>query len=167
MEVFGTQALIPEIGMFAVQKLPYHSCRRCGRCCTAKLIPLYEKDLERLGGFRSFYMPTNSLEREITGAAYKMMMVNSRCVFLDGTICKVYDMRPDTCRRHPFIVTRKRILVSAACPGVDWSRENNDLDYYRTLSSGISERLDRFIEARSRFSSRWTRLLAPGQRPQP
>ncbi|MEN3058152.1 MAG: YkgJ family cysteine cluster protein [Candidatus Methanosuratincola petrocarbonis] len=155
--MFYTQALIPEIGMFVAQRLPYHSCRRCGRCCTAKLIPLYEKDLERLSGFRGFYLPTNNLEREITGAKYKMKMVDSKCVFLEGTTCKVYDVRPDTCRRHPFIVTKRRILVSAACPGVDWSKENNDLDNYRRLSSGISEGLDRFIETSSKLSTRWTR----------
>ncbi|MEM2125483.1 MAG: YkgJ family cysteine cluster protein [Candidatus Methanosuratincola sp.] len=149
---------IPEIGMFVSQKLPYHSCRRCSRCCTGKLIPLYEKDLERLDGFKSFYLPTTSLEREVTGAAYKMKMVESRCIFLDGTTCKVYDRRPDTCRRHPFIVTERRILISASCPGVDWSRENNELAYYKSLSSGISGNLDRFIETRSKFSGRSTRL---------
>ncbi len=156
--MFDTQVLIPEIGMFAVDKLPYHSCVRCGSCCTGRLIPLYEKDLERLGGFRGFYIPTTSLEREVTGAAYKMKMVKSKCVFLDRTTCKVYDLRPDTCRRHPFIVTRNRFLVSAACPGVDWSKENNDIDHYKSLSSGISRELGRFIERRTKFSFRLTRL---------
>jgi len=149
--------LIPEIGMFVAQKLPYHSCRRCGRCCANKLIPLYEKDLERLVGFRGFYLPTSSLERKVTGAAHKMKMLDSKCIFLDGTTCKVYELRPDTCRRHPFIVTRKRILVSATCPGVDWSIESDDLAYYKSLSFGISEKLDLFIETRSKFSDRRTR----------
>ncbi|MEJ5292782.1 MAG: YkgJ family cysteine cluster protein [Candidatus Methanosuratincola sp.] len=144
--------LIPEIGMLVAQKLPYHTCMRCGGCCTGKLIPLYEKDLVRLAGFKGFYLSTSSLEREVTGAKYKMKMVNSKCTFLDGTTCKVYDRRPDTCRRHPFIVTEKRSLVSANCPGVDWSRESDDLPYYKSLSSGISAALDRFIEAR--FNSR-------------
>ena len=150
--------LIPEIDMLVSQRLPYHSCKRCGGCCTGKLIPLYEKDLVRLSGLKSFYLPANSLEREVTGAKYKMKMINSKCIFLDGTNCKVYEKRPDTCRRHPFIVTERRILVSATCPGVDWSRDGDGLPYYKSLSSGISAKLERFIEARLDARERWTRL---------
>ncbi|MBC7120636.1 MAG: YkgJ family cysteine cluster protein [Candidatus Methanosuratus sp.] len=159
IQVLHTPVLIPEIGMLVSDTLPHHSCRRCGRCCTSKLVPLYSKDLDRLDGFKGFYLPTTAQEREITGAECKMKMVKSRCVFLEGRRCTVYDRRPDTCRRHPFIVTGRRILVSTACPGIDWSRKGDGcLPYYKGLSSGISESLDQFIDVRTKIRSRRTRL---------
>ncbi len=128
--------------MYLVDSLPGFLCKRCGRCCQGKLIPLYARDLERLGTLNSqFCSKTSAAERGLTGAAYKMRMRDGKCIFLDGTSCLHYDLRPATCRRHPFLVTEKHLLVSSTCPGIDWSSKQS-AEAAKGLSAEISGRMD-------------------------
>lgn len=154
--VLETNRLVPEIGMVISPSLPHFACRRCARCCTGKIVPVYRQDLQRLSGLEHCLVKTSKLEKEITGAEYKMRIVGGRCIFLKGNSCTHYDLRPNTCRRHPFIVTKRRLLTSATCPGVDWSsrlEEGRILENLRELSLEISERLDQFLDSLG-FNSR-------------
>jgi Fe-S-cluster containining protein len=138
---------IQELEMVRVDKLPRFSCRLCARCCHAKLIPLYPKDMERLGGLAGCIEETSPAESALTGAGYKMKMVDGRCALLRDRRCTSYEARPDTCRRHPFIVTGKNLLVASTCKGVDWSG-TQESDGYTKLSVGISRGVDRYMEER-------------------
>ncbi len=133
---------LPELEMYLVDSLPGFSCKRCARCCQEKLIPLYARDLERLEALNGqFCSKTSAAERRLTGAAYKMRMRNGKCIFLDDTSCLHYDLRPATCRRHPFLVTGKHLLVSSTCPGIDWSFTQPASDA-KGLSAEISLQID-------------------------
>jgi Fe-S-cluster containining protein len=139
--------IIPELEMELTDKLPCFECRLCSRCCHGKTIALYKKDMERLRGMGNFCEATSEEERSLTGAFHKMRMREGRCVFLKGGLCAHYERRPDTCRRHPFIITRKNKLVATTCPGVDWSSDGTLGDYGR-LSEGIGASLDRYLSRR-------------------
>ena len=141
-----TRFLIPELEMYLVDVLPGFSCKRCAECCTGKLIPLYESDMDRMKPHvrARFFRKTKGLERLITGARYKMLMVEGRCIFLEGGSCKNYDLRPNTCRRHPFLATEKHYLVSSTCPGVDWNSSQR-AEECRRLSKDISRAIDSFL----------------------
>ncbi len=126
-----------------VEKMPGFACTLCGECCRNRVIVLYEEDVRRLegAGYRDFYEPTTDLERELTGAPYKMKMKeDGSCIFLEGNRCVAYEHRPDTCRRYPFIVGDDFILVSLSCPGVKWDEEGNP-EPYRKISERIAERI--------------------------
>ena len=73
-------------------------CKQCGYCCTLRLRPNYF-DLHRL--IRSGFSRKKFLDEE----GY-VKLVEGDCYFLerkDGKAsCKVYDIRPETCRRYPF-----------------------------------------------------------------
>jgi Fe-S-cluster containining protein len=142
---------VPELEMELVDALPGFLCRRCARCCAGKLIALYNCDIERIGPHvrERFCERTTAAERGLTGARYKMRMVDGRCVFLEKSLCKYYDLRPNTCRRHPFLVSEKHLLVSSTCQGVDWASEQNEGEYH-SLSNGIAQRIDLFLDNRSR-----------------
>jgi len=139
--------LIPELEMFLTDILPQFSCKRCARCCTGKLIPLYVSDIERIKPYvkRKFYEKTTITENFITGAKYKMVKEKDSCIFLDCKRCKHYNVRPDTCRRHPFLVTEKRILVSATCPGIIWDSQQS-CNEYRLLSAKIATNIESFLK---------------------
>ena len=141
--------LIPELEMELTDAIPGFSCRKCARCCTRKLVTLYVGDLERLEGIGEgrVYEKTTTQERTLTGAEYKMIMENGRCVLLKGGLCRHYDLRPDTCRRHPFLETERHILVASTCPGVIWEEVGKISDYKR-LSKGISEKIDAYLDSR-------------------
>ena len=140
---------VPELEMDIVDSLPGFSCRRCARCCTGKLITLYDCDVKRIKPYvkERFCERTTAAERRLTGARYKMRMVNGRCVFLEKGLCRHYDLRPNTCRRHPFLVSEKHLLVSSTCPGVDWASEQDEGEY-RSLSKEIAEKIDLFVDRR-------------------
>ena len=138
--------LIPEIEMYLTEALPGFSCNMCAACCRRKMIPLYQVDIERLNRkAKNFYERTTRIEQFITGAKYKMRMIDEVCVFLSEGLCKNYDLRPNTCRRHPFLVTEKHTLVSSTCPGVDWNVCQSP-EEYRKLSSDIVGRIDIFLK---------------------
>jgi Fe-S-cluster containining protein len=139
---------VPELEMVRVDKLPAFACRRCARCCSWKIVALYEGDLERLSGRASnFSVRTNDLEESLTGAKHKMRMAKGKCVLLKNGLCTCYEYRPDTCRRHPFIATEKNLLVASTCQGVDWSAFQPS-DTYKKLSAGISKKIDEYLERR-------------------
>jgi Fe-S-cluster containining protein len=140
---------VPELEMELTDAIPGFSCRKCARCCTGKLVTLYEEDLERLNGIckEKVYKKTIAQERILTGADNKMIMKNGRCVLLKEGLCMHYGLRPDTCRRHPFLETEKHILVASTCPGVIWNKSGKTSDY-RRLSKGISEKIDAYLDSR-------------------
>lgn len=140
----GWTMRFPELEMESAEKLPGFSCRRCGRCCRGKLIVIYAKDMARLKGLGGCFEETTLKERALTGAAHKMKMPQGRCVFLKDDLCTNYERRPDTCRRHPFLVTKKSILVATTCPGVDWSGEGRGGELIE-LSAGIAPSLERYL----------------------
>lgn len=143
----GQGMIIPELEMELTEKVPGFECRLCSRCCQGKIVVIYKKDLERLEGFVDFYDETTEEERSLTGAPYKMRMREGVCIFLKDGLCAHYERRPDTCRRHPFIVTRKNVLVATTCPGVDWKKEGRAGEYSK-LSEGVGASLDRYISKR-------------------
>ena len=133
--------------MYKVDTLPGFSCKRCARCCIGKTVAVYDMDIVRLKEMKieDFCDKMSELENLATGAQNKMKMLMGKCVFLDGKSCKHYNKRPNTCRRHPFIVTDKVLLVSTTCPGIDWSTNSEKKDY-NEVSRDIAERIDAFLE---------------------
>ena len=131
-----------------VERMPGFSCRLCGDCCRDRAIMLYEEDVRRLesSGFSGFYENASELEIYLTGAPYRMRLrEDGSCIFLGGdNRCSVYELRPDTCRRYPFIVGEGFILVSLSCPGIDWGSEG-DPEGFRGPSERIAKALARFL----------------------
>ncbi len=132
--------------MYFTDILPGFNCRRCARCCKEKVIPIFQMDIKRLQPHvtEEFYEPTNRWERQITGARYKMRLKTKQCIFLTDGVCKHYDLRPNTCRRHPFLVTQKYFLVSSTCPGINWNADQGS-DPYRKLSKEIAKSIDLYV----------------------
>src|SRR5688572_19293853 len=68
-------------------------CRTCGACCRSCHVPLEEDEIERLAGrlslpvleFRKRHMDIDDDHEPALKAP---------CVFLDGTVCSVYEDRP-------------------------------------------------------------------------
>ena len=138
---------IPDLEMTKVDVLPGFVCRRCARCCKGKVIVVYADDLKRLRSLEKegFVEKTTDLENEATGASYKMKMAGGNCVLLEGDSCAHYDLRPDTCRRHSFLVTNNNLLVASTCLGVDWRTSQGHREF-AALSNNISKKIDSFLK---------------------
>lgn len=138
---------MPLIGFDIVKALPGFSCKRCTKCCRDKVVVLTDEDISRLKPHvkGEFFERTTKLEKEVTGADYKILMKGGICIFLKGNSCRVYEYRPDTCRRHPFLVTNKYLLVAKECPGLGWDRTQSP-EPFRELSKGVAKNLEEILD---------------------
>lgn len=111
-----------------------------------KVVVLTEEDISRLKPYAGvrFYELITRMEKKITGVRYKILMKEGRCIFLKRNSCSIYEYRPDTSRRHPFLVTEHYILVAKSCPGIDWNKEQKP-DPYKELSKSIAKNIEAFL----------------------
>ena len=77
------------------------ACRRenCIQCCVETEMPLSKDDLERLEGLE---FKRNEFVVDV-GGWMRLKNAGGRCVFNDGSECKVYDDRPEGCSLYPIV----------------------------------------------------------------
>ncbi len=89
-------------------------CTACANCCRVATTQVSERDVERLARyfrlsvaeFRAQY----TVESEEEGPILKRN--ENGCVFLEGNLCSVYDVRPGTCELFPHLVKGSGSLIS-------------------------------------------------------
>lgn len=85
-----------------LQKKDKFKCRNCGYCCTLLVLPS-KAEIERIR--EAGYKEEDFLETDPLGRK-RMKMRNYYCHFLGlhkgETFCRIYDIRPKTCRDYPF-----------------------------------------------------------------
>lgn len=80
-----------------MKKEPF-SCIMCGNCCRFATIQLTKKDIERIKGEGH----TGFVDKGRLGER-KLAHVKGRCVFSRDDKCSIYSIRPEVCRKFPFI----------------------------------------------------------------
>jgi len=97
-------------------------CTVCGNCCKVATAKLSERDVERLAKHlrisRERFLADYTMESEEEGLILKRSD-EAGCVFLDGTICSVYEARPDNCQRFPHLVRGNGSIASRMWQFVD------------------------------------------------
>jgi Fe-S-cluster containining protein len=91
-------------------------CTACGNCCKTSTVHITERDIDRLA--RHFHLSPQRVidgytqpDQEEGGLNLKFTE-GEGCVFLEGTVCSVYDARPDICQRYPHLVRGNGSIVS-------------------------------------------------------
>jgi hypothetical protein len=81
-------------------------CTACANCCRVATTQLNRRDVERLakslGLSQKQFLAGYTEESEEEGLILKR--TPDGCVFLAGTLCSVYEARPDTCQNFPHLV---------------------------------------------------------------
>ncbi len=117
-------------------------CLRCGKCCRELDVPVTLDEEKRLRKFGDVF------SKKKIGVYLKK--VGGCCIFLEGNRCRIYDLRPEACRRYPFyfrskgcsdakIVVGERVIfvyIDPACPGLGSGRKVVD-----TIFELLSEKL--------------------------
>jgi Fe-S-cluster containining protein len=89
-------------------------CTTCANCCRVATTQVSERDVERLA--KHFRMPIARFLSEYTMETQEEGRILKRteqgCVFLEGTLCSVYEARPNTCELFPHLVKGNGSLVS-------------------------------------------------------
>ena len=89
-------------------------CTACANCCRVATTQVTERDVERLTRYlglkRDDFLETYTIQTQDEGRILKRN--ENGCVFLGGTLCSVYDARPDTCRLFPHLVKGNGSILS-------------------------------------------------------
>jgi uncharacterized protein len=89
-------------------------CTACANCCRVATTQVGERDIERLA--RYFRLSVAAFRAEYTVKSEEEGIILKRnengCVFLEGNLCSVYDVRPGTCELFPHLVKGSGSLIS-------------------------------------------------------
>jgi Fe-S-cluster containining protein len=89
-------------------------CTTCANCCRVASTPVTERDAERLAKYLRVkladFLADYTVETEDEGRILKRD--ENGCVFLEGNLCSVYDVRPNTCELFPHLVKGNGSLLS-------------------------------------------------------
>jgi hypothetical protein len=79
------------------------NCRRCGKCCrNSKPIGVQDREVWQIARFLKV---PSVVAREIYFArgSDRQIVMKDPCPFLTDEGCRIYDVRPRTCRNFPFL----------------------------------------------------------------
>lgn len=97
-------------------------CTQCANCCRVASVKLSERDIERLSSALRLKR-AQFLEAYTSESADEGVILNRTeergCTFLDGTVCLVYESRPDICQRFPHVVRGEGSIASRMWEFVD------------------------------------------------
>jgi Fe-S-cluster containining protein len=89
-------------------------CTACANCCRVATVKVAERDVEklakRLGVSPTHFVAAYTVEDPDEGRILKRN--EGGCVFLEGNLCSVYDVRPHTCVTFPHLTRGSGSLLS-------------------------------------------------------
>jgi Fe-S-cluster containining protein len=89
-------------------------CTVCANCCRVATARLVERDVERIA--RHIGAKRAEFLRDYTEMSAEEGLILKRtpagCIFLDGTMCTIYDARPHACENFPHVVRGEGSVVS-------------------------------------------------------
>ena len=89
-------------------------CTACANCCRVATVKIIDRDVEKLAK-RLGVEPNHFLAeytREDAEEGRVLIRNEGGCVFLEGNLCSVYDVRPQTCVNFPHLIRGAGSLVS-------------------------------------------------------
>ncbi len=97
-------------------------CTVCANCCRVATVKLNDRDIERLAKHFSIsqaqFLAEYTTESEEEGRILQRSDAEG-CVFLEGTVCSVYEARPETCSRFPHLVRGNGSIASRMWQFID------------------------------------------------
>ena len=104
-----------------------HRCQRCGKCCTGQVVGML--GVEAVAIARHLGMPASDfkamfIDRQVGKWLMLKLMDNGECPFLmhegddedEAAKCVIYDVRPETCRRFPWLTPM--IMTGSKFPAI-------------------------------------------------
>ena len=89
-------------------------CKQCANCCREATVKLADRDVEKLAKF--FRVKIGQFKKDYTDWSEEEGLILKRtpegCVFLDGNLCSIYEVRPHNCENFPHLVRGEGSLVS-------------------------------------------------------
>jgi Fe-S-cluster containining protein len=113
-----SQGLFRQIAREVEQQI---DCKTCANCCREPRVSVSHQDIYRLSVYLDMTPEQVLKEYTIADAEDRQTILRQTkdgCVFLDGSLCLVYEARPLACREFPYLVSDRRSLggrMSSVC----------------------------------------------------
>lgn len=116
-------AAVDELAQAVTQAI---DCKECGNCCRVMTVHIYPEDVPRLA--QGTLIPIESIRENLISQPPDLpedvwgQFRASPCSFLKGTVCSIYEHRPEACRDFPTFTPDFRwtldylILQARICP---------------------------------------------------
>ena len=111
-------ALVREVAEEVTESI---DCTRCGACCRELVVNVTPLDIQLLA-WRLGIIPAEFTKRHVKREEGDQEISARPCPFLSGTLCSVYDDRPEACRSYPHLrggfrsVGLKDLTHVSVCP---------------------------------------------------
>ena len=127
------------------------SCLKCGLCCRKYTVPLNKGEAE-------FYQAIfgDDAVAKVNGK-FVLRKIGNRCIFQNGSLCAIQELKPRNCKLWPFIVMKKPlnkrtaklaeyefqnevfyVYVDTFCKGINAG--------YRPIEEAVREAITDFLE---------------------
>lgn len=81
-------------------------CQACANCCRETRVNVTEPEIARIAAFLHDSIATDRheyVEEDPSDHRLMLRQEHDACVFLDGTLCMIYEARPDACHNFPHV----------------------------------------------------------------
>jgi Fe-S-cluster containining protein len=105
---------IEELQQIAAEVQEQIDCTQCGNCCRHSIVTVNAGEIAQIAGYLG--CEPGQVVRQYTvpdpdSHTLRQLASNSDgCVFLDGNLCTIYDVRPKACRDFPCLTLHERTL---------------------------------------------------------
>ena len=97
--------LFAEIALQVAKEI---DCKACANCCRETIVDVTPEELVEIS--RLLRSSVGQVIHEYTDGGNSLKQTGAGCVFLDGTLCMIYDARPRACREFPHLAFRQATL---------------------------------------------------------
>lgn len=135
-------------------------CTSCANCCRHSVVSVNELEIDRIA--RHLAVPAEAITRLYTTpdpdarASRTLLNSGNGCVFLDGNLCMIYEVRPRACRDFPHVAVGAHSLASRPSSLARWAPLCpiifNALESYKHLVGYDSPQRVRIAEPRDRIA---------------
>ncbi|HTS62434.1 MAG TPA: YkgJ family cysteine cluster protein [Candidatus Acidoferrales bacterium] len=131
-----------EFHILASEVQQHMDCTACANCCRYSVVSVDQAEIEKiarhLGTTPAEVVRLYTLPDPDSRASRTLLNSKQGCVFLDGTLCTIYEARPKICRDFPHVAIGAHSLGSRLSSHARWAAHCpiifNALEMYKHLT---------------------------------
>ncbi len=129
LETLDNAERIDEVQLAEKIKAIGFKCKKCAKCCREEYgdntVFIFPSEIRRISlktglSRNDFAIPTPSQDRDAEGNIHTFEWVlrkNGDCIFLQESLCTIYEKRPYICKTYPFYLLEGNLMISE-CEGL-------------------------------------------------
>ncbi len=102
---------VDDFRILASEYQQHFDCTQCANCCRYSIVAVSAEEIGAIGRYLGSSEEDTTREYTEPGEEGRILKsTEAGCVFLDGTLCMVYEARPKVCHDFPHVALSQRSL---------------------------------------------------------